>query len=152
MSFPGLPWRAQDCHKSQISQTHQQLRPIFKLRCSPYSPHLNPKSKDACRQRFLVAEPRKAAAPPPRREPAVAVLDSGCIQLSSIGNPVSYPLHLVLLLRVSFYISYICTHSLRNPTRTHTHTHITSPRICLNVQYHQGVFFYCCCIAMIDIL
>ena len=107
MSSPGVPWQAWDSHRGQISQIHQRLRPIFKWRCPPPPPlppprhilHIFIPKFEGCLEAaagLLNAEPDSWLRP-------VSDLDSGCIQPSSVGNPVSYPLHLALLLRVSFY-------------------------------------------------
>lgn len=112
---------------------------MFKLRSSPYPPHLYPNSEDACRQLLLKAEPESCL--PPVMEPA-ADLDSGCVQLSSFGNPVSYPLHLVLLLRVSFYIAYIGTHSFHKP-QTHTLPHTYLDRGAEPPEVMMGMRLFC---------
>ncbi len=58
---------------------------------------------------LLNAQPESGL--PPQTQP-VSDLDAGSVQPSSVGNPVSYPLHLALLLCVSFYISYAVTPTL----------------------------------------
>lgn len=89
----------------------------------PYRPHLYPKVKGrlSAAAGLLNTEPERYL--PPQMEP-VSDLDSGCVQPSSVGNPVSYPLELALLLCVSFCITYTCYPP--PPHTPHTLTRITS--------------------------
>lgn len=65
----------------------------------------------------------------------VSDLDSGCVQPSSLGNPVSYPLYLALCFILHFPTPAPPPYSI-STMHTHTHTH-------LNVLFHLG--FFCCC-------
>lgn len=105
ISSPGVPWRAWDSHRGQISWIHQWLRPIFKWSPPPSSNILHifiQKSKDGCRQQQ--GSLMQSRCLPPQIEP-ISDLDSGCVQPNFVGNPVSYPLHLALILCVSFFTS-----------------------------------------------
>lgn len=69
------------------------------------SKSLSEKSHDGCWQQWalLNAEPESSTHPPSLHPPSdepVSDLDSGCVQPSSVGNPLSYPLHLAFFLCV----------------------------------------------------
>lgn len=85
----------------------------------------------------------------PSRMDTVTDLNSGCVQPSSVGNPVLYSSHLAFLLHVSSKISYTHTPTFHNPKKYKHAYHLT--HICLNSRYHL-LFWLFFCFFVFDIM